>query len=159
MAEYRLAKVASELNRSYQILAETLKGKGFSVDAKPTTKITEEMYQVLVQEFAADKSAREEANKLKTNRDGKPVPPAPAAKTQPAKTEEPEPVKTPPAKPETITAPAVEETEKIEARKEELSGPKILGKIEIAQKKGKTPKAEEKPADKKSVKKVEKPAI
>ena len=159
MAEYRLAKVASELNRSYQILAETLKGKGFSVEAKLTTKITEEMYQVLVQEFAADKSAREEANKLKTNRDGKPLAPPPATKPQAAKTDEPEPVKpAPPVQPE-VTVPApVEEAIKIEARKEELSGPKILGKIEIAPKKGKSPKAEEKPEEKKPVKKAEKPA-
>ena len=159
MAEYRLAKVASELNRSYQILAETLKGKGFSVEAKLTTKITEEMYQVLVQEFAADKSAREEANKLKSARDGKPTPPPPAAKPQVVKTEEPEPVKAAPVKTEIPVAPPAEETEKIEARKEELSGPKILGKIEIAPKKGKTPKTEEKEKaeETKPVKKAEKP--
>ncbi len=158
MAEYRLAKVASELNRSYQILAETLKGKGFSVDAKPTTKISEEMYQVLVQEFAADKSAREEANKLKTNRDGKPLAPPPAAKPQVVKAEEPEPVKPAPVKPEVPAPTLVEEAEKIEARKEELSGPKILGKIDIAPKKGKTPKAEGKAEEKKPAKKAEKPA-
>ena len=144
MAEYRLAKVASELNRSYQILAETLKGKGFSVDAKPTTKISEEMYQVLVQEFAADKSAREEANKLKTNRDGKPVAPPPAAKPQVIKAEEPEPVKPAPVKPEVKEPAPVEETEKIEARKEELTGPKILGKIDIAPKKAKLPRLRKK---------------
>ena len=158
MAEYRLAKVASELNRSYQILAETLKGKGFSVEAKLTTKITEEMYQVLVQEFAADKSAREEANKLKTNRDGKPLAPPPAAKPQAVKIEEPEPVIILPAKPETPPSAPVEEPEKIEARKEELSGPKILGKIEIATKKGKSAKTEEKTEEKKQVKKTDKPA-
>jgi len=158
MAEYRLAKVASELNRSYQILADTLKGKGFSVDAKPTTKITEEMYQVLVQEFAADKSAREEANKLKTNREGKPLAPPPATKPLATKTEEPEPAKPlAPVKPEVTATPPAEETEKMEARKEELSGPKILGKIEIATKKGKASKTEDKPEAKKPAKKEEKP--
>jgi len=158
MAEYRLAKVASELNRSYQILADTLKGKGFSVDAKPTTKITEEMYQVLVQEFAADKSAREEANKLKTNREGKPLAPPPATKPLATKTEEPEPAKPlAPVKPEVTATPPAEETEKMEAHKEELSGPKILGKIEIATKKGKASKTEDKPEAKKPAKKEEKP--
>ncbi|MBM3921182.1 MAG: translation initiation factor IF-2 [Sphingomonadales bacterium] len=157
MAEYRLAKVASELNRSYQILADTLKGKGFSVDAKPTTKITEEMYQVLVQEFAADKSAREEANKLKTNREGKPLAPPPATKPLATKTEEPEPAKPlAPVKPEVTATPPAEETEKMEAHKEELSGPKILGKIEIAIKKGKASKTEDKPEAKKPAKKEEK---
>lgn len=159
MAEYRLAKVASELNRSYQILAETLKGKGFSVEAKLTTKITEEMYQVLVQEFAADKSAREEANKLKSSRDAKPTPPPPVAKAPVAKPEEPEPVTPPPAKQEPIIAAPVEETEKIEARKEELSGPKILGKIDIASKKSKAAKNEEKTTKKKVEAKVETPTV
>ncbi|MFM1791888.1 MAG: hypothetical protein RLZZ252_242, partial [Bacteroidota bacterium] len=36
MAEYRLAKVASELNRSAQALADFLNGKGFDVAPKPT---------------------------------------------------------------------------------------------------------------------------
>ncbi|MBM3400032.1 MAG: translation initiation factor IF-2 [Bacteroidetes bacterium] len=158
MAEYRLAKVASELNRSYQILAETLKARGFSVDAKPATKITEEMYQVLVQEFAADKSAREEANKLKTSRDGKPPPPPTATKSQVVKTEKPEPLKPIAAKPEITPAPLVVETEKIEAQKKEISSPKILGETAIASKKGKSTKAEENTEEKKLVKKAKKSA-
>lgn len=159
MAEYRLAKVASELNRSAQVLAETLKGKGFVVDPKPTAKITEEMYQVLVQEFQADKSAREEANKLKTLRDQKA--PAPPATKTPVKKETPEPP-LPPAVEEKKQPPAPEkqETEKLEVRKEELSGPKILGKIDVAPKtKGKSKdqpeaKAKEKVTEEKPVTKV-----
>lgn len=155
MAEYRLAKVASELNRSFQVLAETLKGKGFDVEARPTTKITEDMYQVLVQEFSADKAAREEANKLKTNRDPKPVVPPPTTKpinkVLPKKEESPveeppvaeEVVVVPPpqteeVKPEIPVAPEPqpepEPEEKVTTRKEELTGPKILGKIDIPEK-------------------------
>ena len=44
MAEYRLAKVATELNRSFQVLADVLNQRGFDVMPKPTTKITEDMY-------------------------------------------------------------------------------------------------------------------
>ena len=44
MAVYRLAKVASELNRSTSAIAEFLQEKGHDVQARPTTKITEEMY-------------------------------------------------------------------------------------------------------------------
>ena len=68
MAEYRLAKVAGELNRSFTALAGFLKQKGFDVEARPTTKINEDMYQACLQEFSADKAAKEEANKLKNQK-------------------------------------------------------------------------------------------
>ena len=143
MAEYRLAKVASELNRSFQVLADTLKGKGFSIDPKPTTKISEEMYLLLVQEFAADKSAKEEANKLKSARDGKPAAP-PAAKVVTTKKEEPTVVEPTPAPISVVeTPPAAQEVvveQKIETRKEEIVGPKILGKIDVTPKPKKTGK-------------------
>ena len=125
MAEYRLAKVATELNRSFQVLADVLNQRGFDVMPKPTTKITEDMYQALLREFSADKAAKDEAKLLKTNRDNKPTPPpvaAPAAKINtpaPKTVAEPE-VKTP--------EPA---TEKVVTRTEEVQGPKILGKIDI----------------------------
>lgn len=66
MKEHRLAKVASELNRSIKILAETLQSYGFKVVPKPTTKITEMMYHLLLHNFSADKSEKEEASKLKS---------------------------------------------------------------------------------------------
>ncbi|MFM2255850.1 MAG: hypothetical protein RLZZ47_1339 [Bacteroidota bacterium] len=50
MAEYRLAKVATELNRSFQVLADVLNQRGFDVMPKPTTKITEDMYQALLRD-------------------------------------------------------------------------------------------------------------
>ena len=84
MAEYRLAKVATELNRSFQVLADVLNQRGFDVMPKPTTKITEDMYQALLREFSADKAAKDEAKLLKTNRDNKPTPPpAPVTKMSP----------------------------------------------------------------------------
>ena len=79
MAEYRLAKVATELNRSFQVLADVLNQRGFDVMPKPTTKITEDMYQALLREFSADKAAKDEAKLLKTNRDNKSTPPPVAA--------------------------------------------------------------------------------
>jgi translation initiation factor IF-2 len=129
MAEYRLAKVATELNRSFQALADLLNQQGFDVMPKPTTKITEDMYQALLREFSADKAAKDEAKLLKSNRDPKPaavIPvatkPTPAvevlAKVEPkAPTQEPIP------------------QEKMASKLEELAGPKILGKIDIGKKK------------------------
>ncbi len=151
MAEYRLAKVATELNRSFQALADLLNQQGFDVMPKPTTKITEDMYQALLREFSADKAAKDEAKLLKSNRDPKPatvIPvatkPTPAvevlAKVEP-KTPTPEPIP----------------QEKMASKLEELAGPKIIGKIDIGKKKTveATPVNEETPV--KEV--VEKPVV
>jgi translation initiation factor IF-2 len=62
---YRLNKVAGELNVSFQTLVDKLISKGYEVDAKPTTKITEEMYAYLNSEFKSDKAAKEESKSLK----------------------------------------------------------------------------------------------
>ena len=129
MAEYRLAKVATELNRSFQALADLLNQQGFDVMPKPTTKITEDMYQALLREFSADKAAKDEAKLLKSNRDPKPAAVIPVA-TKPtpavevlAKVEPKAPT------PEPIPQ------EKMASKLEELAGPKILGKIDIGKKK------------------------
>jgi len=154
MAEYRLAKVASELNRSAQALADFLNGKGFDVAPKPTTKISEEMYEALLQEFSKDKAAKDEAKMLKTQRDirqGTATPP-PVAKTAVPKTEEkPTSPITAPTTVESIQEePIIEISEKTEVRKEELTGPKILGKIDLSSKKS-TKKESDKKEEPKSV--------
>jgi translation initiation factor IF-2 len=136
MAEYRLAKVATELNRSFQVLADVLNQRGFDVMPKPTTKITEDMYQALLREFSADKAAKDEAKLLKSNRDSKPTPPpaAPTAPVTPAKPASPTP--------STVVEPDVKapepNTETQKSHTEEIQGPKILGKIDIGGKKSKT---------------------
>lgn len=65
---YRIFKVATELGVAVGTLADHLKSKGFDVDAKPTTKINEEMYHVLLRDFSSDKAARDEAKQLDINR-------------------------------------------------------------------------------------------
>ena len=155
MAEYRLAKVATELNRSFQVLADVLNQRGFDVMPKPTTKITEDMYQALLREFSADKAAKDEAKLLKTSRDSKPTPPpaTPAAKT-------PAPAAKPAAEPEIVATKTPEvEPEKIVTRSEEVQGPKILGKIDIGGKKTKTEEPQEIPAAPVEVVKAPEPEV
>lgn len=67
MAEntYRISKVASELNVSFQTLVEKLNNKGYDVESKPTSKISEEMYAYLRGEFKSDMAAKEESKSLK----------------------------------------------------------------------------------------------
>ncbi len=129
MAEYRLAKVASELNRSAQVLAEFLNNSGFQVEPRPTTKISDEMYRALVEEFSADKAAREEANQLKSVKPPRPVSPEPVAPVTPA-VEAEKPKAEPTPEPQVVPEPAM------------VKGPKVLGKIEIPSKGGKKKAAE-----------------
>lgn len=128
MAEYRLAKVANELNRSFQALADLLNQRGFDVIPKPTTKITEEMHQALLLEFSKDKAAKEESKLLKIAKDFEVVAPkiSPARETPILKAEE-----------KVVSLPTAEKTlpptpEKIALKKQDLAGPKIIGKISIA---------------------------
>jgi superfamily I DNA and/or RNA helicase len=65
MALYRLAKVATELERNFQLLADVLNTYGYDVMPKPTTKITEEMYQVLLREFVKDNAFTNEIEEKK----------------------------------------------------------------------------------------------
>ncbi|WP_117882096.1 translation initiation factor IF-2 [Aureibaculum luteum] len=54
----RLNKVLRELNISLDRAVEHLASKGFEVDARPTTKISGEVYSVLLDEFQTDKSKK-----------------------------------------------------------------------------------------------------
>ena len=64
----RLSKIAKELNISISRLAEFLDSKGHSIDVRPTTKISQEQYDILLQEFNKDfyeKQQSSEAIELK----------------------------------------------------------------------------------------------
>ena len=59
-----ILKVAKELNIGLGTIAEFLNGKGFKVEARPTTKLTDEMYGTLLKEYQGDKILREEAKSI-----------------------------------------------------------------------------------------------
>ncbi|MDX1461710.1 MAG: translation initiation factor IF-2 [Marinirhabdus sp.] len=54
----RLSKVLREFNISLDRAVEFLGSKGYEVEARPTTKITGEEYEVLFEEFQTDKSKK-----------------------------------------------------------------------------------------------------
>ncbi len=168
MAEYRLAKVASELNRSTSAIAEFLKEKGYSIEVRPTTKITDDMYQECLKEFSADKAAKLEAEKLKSSI--KPLRPSelqtnevsntpavntsePVAKTTPSVEKKEEPVTvTPTPEPEILKV----EVEKVTVPVEEAPGIKVVGKIDLTPKtKSQKPAETPSPEKKEEVKKDE----
>ena len=57
-ATIRLNKVLRELNISLDRAVDYLSSQGHEVDARPTTKISGEIYQVLLDEFRSDKSKK-----------------------------------------------------------------------------------------------------
>jgi translation initiation factor IF-2 len=58
MATLRLNKVLRELNISLDRAVECLLKKGYEIEARPTTKISDEVYNVLLDEFQTDKSKK-----------------------------------------------------------------------------------------------------
>ena len=54
----RLNKVLRELNISLDRAVEHLASHGFEVEARPTTKISNEEYEVLLDEFQTDRSKK-----------------------------------------------------------------------------------------------------
>ncbi|MDB5013825.1 MAG: translation initiation factor [Daejeonella sp.] len=71
-----LLKAAKELNIGLSTAVEFLGKKGFSVESRPNTKLTDEMYNVLSKEFQGDKIVREEAKQInigKIRRDDAPL--------------------------------------------------------------------------------------
>ncbi|PKP24960.1 MAG: translation initiation factor IF-2 [Bacteroidetes bacterium HGW-Bacteroidetes-2] len=54
----RLNKVLREFNISLDRVVDFLKTKGHEIDARPTTKISDEVYQILFDEFQTDKTKK-----------------------------------------------------------------------------------------------------
>ncbi len=62
--QQRLVKVAKELNVGTDSIVEYLSKKGFAVEAKPTSMISEEMHNLLLQEFGSNIAIKEQANNM-----------------------------------------------------------------------------------------------
>ncbi len=130
----RLNKVLRELNISLDRAVDHLASQGHDVEARPTTKITDEVYQVLLDEFQTDKSKKVASKEV-------------AEEKQKEKEElrlrlEREQEERRLAREKRQAA-----SEEVIKAKAELSGPKTVGKIDLDKK----PKVEEKVAE------VEKP--
>ncbi|MCR5850483.1 MAG: translation initiation factor IF-2 [Bacteroidaceae bacterium] len=116
----RLNKVTKEFNIGLQTAVEFLQKKGFGeVEANPNSKITEEQYAALQREFSSDKGLRKEATQLIQQHIGQSKERKVTAKPKP-----------------------VEEIQ-IEAPK--VTGPKILGRIDLEGKKTEAAKPEAAP--------------
>lgn len=124
----RLVKIAKELNVGTTTIVDYLNKSGFSIENKPTAKITEEMYGVLLKEFQKSIAIKEEASKLVIGArpSGKAEGNTPSSQTStPAKKEVP----TPKAEPTNEEAPAAKQSE--EQPPQEEVKPKIENKVKV----------------------------
>ncbi|WP_316746580.1 translation initiation factor IF-2 [Pedobacter gandavensis] len=141
-----LFKAVKELNVGIATAVEFLEKKGFSVENKPTTKLSRDMYNALLKEFQGDKIVKEEANQIVIGKIRRDEPEATEKVAEaPKKNVEFENegilIKnlhsyTPPvekAKEETPATPVAPIVEKTEEKPEEgaLPGVKIVGKINL----------------------------
>lgn len=67
----RLNKVTRDLNVGIQTAAEYLQKKGFTVEANPNTKITDEQFEMLKKEFSTDKDLKMKSERFSQERQNK----------------------------------------------------------------------------------------
>ena len=60
----RLSKAAREFNVGISTIVEFLHKKGFDIDSNPNTKISEELYDILVNEYSSDIDVKKQSEKL-----------------------------------------------------------------------------------------------
>jgi translation initiation factor IF-2 len=143
----RLMAAAKEFNIGRETLVDFLVGKGFNKDdLKPTSKLTEEMYRALQQEFQSDKVAKLKSDQIDLPKGSleskkKKEDEAVVMFKKEKETKKPEPVveeAKPEEKPAPEKPPVVEEV-KVEEKPEvvklgvpEIEGPKIVDKIDLS---------------------------
>ncbi|HMU45667.1 MAG TPA: translation initiation factor IF-2 [Chitinophagaceae bacterium] len=142
----RLLAAAKEFNIGQDTLVDFLIGKGFSKDdLKPTSKLTEDMYRALQQEFQSDKAAKMKSDQLELPKGG-------PAETKKKKEEEEivfkkeEKATSKSTKKEKEEATATEEEKPAKGKKKEeekpeevvrlespeIEGPKVVNKIDLS---------------------------
>ena len=127
----RLSKVARELNVGISTIVEFLGSQGKEVSSNPNTKIDEELYMLLLEEFHKEKFEKEKADKVNIDKPERTV--ITISKEEQAK--------------------ADEKVDKIEAEADKLSGLSVVGKINLdpkPAKKAPEPEKEVKEAEPKS---------
>lgn len=116
-ATLRLNKVLRELNISLDRAAEYLISEGYDIDARPTAKISDEIYEVLLEEFQTDRSKKKASREVGEE-----------------KRKEKEAIRLELEKEQELKKQVQEEKEVVKA-KVTLSGPKTVGKIDLEPKK------------------------
>jgi translation initiation factor IF-2 len=135
----RLAKAATYFNVGREEILEFLISKGFSIDNNPNAKIEDAMFVALAEKYEVEHNQREESNLLGKKETGASAPEVvevveevkvEEVKVEPASVVEETPVKVIEPIAESIEEAPAEEA-KLEAPKVVLTGPKVLGKMNL----------------------------
>ncbi len=129
----RLNKVLRELNISLDRAVDYLNSKGHEVEARPTTKISDEVYQVLLEEFQTDMTKKVASKEVGEE-----------------KRKEKEELRQQIEQEQEEKRIARERRQEVIKAKAELSGPKTVGKIDLepkAKEEEEAPAVEETPAE------------
>ena len=119
----RLSKVARELNVGISTIVEFLNSQNKEVSSNPNTKIGEELYMLLLQEFQKEKFEKEKADNVVIEQSERKV--ISISKEDSKK-----------------------KVEKIIAKADKLSGPSVLGKIDLSPKEKQAESVKEEPTEK-----------
>ncbi|PKP51339.1 MAG: translation initiation factor IF-2 [Bacteroidetes bacterium HGW-Bacteroidetes-12] len=141
----RLSKVAKEFNIGIHTIVEFLESKNITIESNPNTKLDENIYAVLLDEFQSDKTDKEAAKKITIGSEKESISlKEPVVKEKPIEKivqlpiEEPKPIEQP--------------QQPIEAQPEEQTGPKIISKIDLDSINSKTrPDKKAKPTEKQKI--------
>ena len=120
----RLGKAAGELNVGLENLVEFLGSKGIEIDKNPNTKLTQENYELLRNEFAADQDLKEKSKEVSTHRE----------KRESLSIEDSKAPEEEPSKEETVSFPpeeTVSKTEEVTSVKVPEKDLKVVGKIDL----------------------------
>ena len=120
----KISKVAKDLNVGTQTLIDFLSKKKITVDSNPNARISDEQYQMLLNEFKTDKAQRIKSDNFISERRQEKAKPV----SQPTATERPK------------EQPKIEE---IKTTVEQVQAPKIIGKIDLNKPVKPAPKAEQ----------------
>ncbi len=120
----RFNKVLRELNISLDRAVEFLASKGVNIDARPTTKVSQEIYTILSDEFQTDKSKKVASKEIgeEKRKEKEEIRLAQEKEAEEKRLEE-----------------EAKKSEIFKTESEKLTGPKTVGKIDIEPKKA-TPK-------------------
>ncbi len=143
----RLNKVLREFNISLDRAVEYLTSQGYEIDARPTTKISGEIYEVLSDEFQTDKSKKVASKEVGEER---------KKEKEELRKEIEEKRKAEEEKKEKKEKEKEKEEEEAVSSRTKLEGLKTVGKIDLDKKKGQPAKEEE--PEKEEEKAPEKPA-
>lgn len=132
MAE-RLVKIAKELNVGLSTIVEFLNSKGFSIENKPTSQVSDEMHTVLLKEFSTSMAEKEKADQIVIGRPFIKEEPKPSHESPKSAFSIPKLADLGKAPVEVPTPPVVEEKKEEEIYAPEVEKPKlkVLGKIEL----------------------------